>query len=182
MRINGRSVLIPVDEKWNPLESIGAAPEYFPPTWDGPHTSLRLIQAFKTLSAIPVANGPRFKSSWWPHHPMERIDIKAKEHEYLNDLDQAREAARQCARTRHRASREEVSRMEAALSWPARYLNHRPLVMRVVQNVARFRSIGYESDKIARRLHKPAVTVRRINRAGLDAIAAGLRRDGVAVF
>jgi hypothetical protein len=31
-------------------------------------------------------------------------------------------------------------------------------------------------------LHKPAVTVRRINRAGLDAIAAGLRRDGVAVF
>jgi hypothetical protein len=72
--------------------------------------------------------------------------------------------------------------MEAALSWPARYLNHRPLVMRVVQNVARFRSIGYESDKIARRLHKPAATVRRINRAGLDAVAAGLRRDGVAVF
>jgi hypothetical protein len=116
MRINGRSVLIPVDEKWNPLESIGAAPEYIPPTWDGPHTSLRLIQAFKTLSAIPVANGPRFKSSWWPHHPMEWIDIKAKEHEYLNDLDQAREAARQWARTRHRASSEEVSRMEAALS------------------------------------------------------------------
>ena len=64
-------------------------------TWDGPHTSLRLIQAFKTLSAIPVANGPRFKSSWWPHAPMEWIDIKAKEHEYLNDFDQAREAARQ---------------------------------------------------------------------------------------
>ena len=95
MRINGHSVLIPVGEKWNPLKSVGAAPEYIPPTWDRPHTSLRLIQAFKTLSAIPVANGPRFKSSWWPHHPMEWIDIKAKEHEYLNDLDQAREAARQ---------------------------------------------------------------------------------------
>ena len=54
--------------------------------------------------------------------------------------------------------------------------------MRVVQTAARFRSIGYESDKIAQRLHKPAATVRRINRAGLDAIAAGLRRDGVAVF
>ena len=158
MRINGHSILIPVGEKWNPLESVGAAPEYIPPTWDGPHTSLRLIQAFKTLSAIPVANGPRFKSSWWPHHPMEWIDIKAKEHEYLNDLDQAREAVRQWARTRHRASPEEVSRMEAALSWPARYLHHRPLVMRVVQTVARFRSMGYESDKIAQRLHKPAAT------------------------
>jgi hypothetical protein len=96
---------------------------------------------------------------------MEWIDIKAKEHEYLNDLDQAREAARQWARTRHRASPEEVSRMEMALSWAPRYLRHRPRVMRVVQNVARFRSIGYESDKIAHRLHRPAVTVRRINRA-----------------
>ena len=39
--------------------------------------------------------------------------------------------------------------MEAALSRPARYLHHRPLVMRVVQTVVRFRSIGYESDKYA---------------------------------
>ena len=66
--------------------------------------------------------------------------------------------------------------------FPSRRPPTRPLVKRVVQTVARFRSIGYESDKIARRLHKPAVTVRRINRAGLDGIAAGLRRDGVAVF
>ena len=34
--------------------------------------------------------------------------------------------------------------MEAALSWAPRYLNQRPPVMRVVQTVARFRSIGYE--------------------------------------
>ena len=39
-----------------------------------------------------------------------------------------------------------------------------------------------ESDKIAHRLRKPAATVRRINRAGLDVIAAGLRRDDVAIF
>ena len=72
--------------------------------------------------------------------------------------------------------------MEAALSWPARYLHQRPLVMRFMQTVARFRSTGYESDKISRKLNKPPVTVRRINRAGLDAIAAGLRGDDVAVF
>ena len=72
--------------------------------------------------------------------------------------------------------------MEAALSLAGALLNQRPLVMRVVQQVARFRAVGYESDRIAHRLHKPPVTVRRINRAGLDAIAAGLRRDGVAVF
>ena len=161
---------------------IGAPPEYVPPSWDGPHCSVRLVQAFKTLASMPAANGPRFRSGSWPGAPMEWIDIVAKEHEWLNDPGQAREAAQQWARTRHRVTPEEVSRMEAALSWAPHYLSTRPLVMKLVQNVARFRSIGYESDKIAQRLHKPAVTVRRINRAGLDAIAIGLRRDDVAVF
>ena len=35
---------------------------------------------------------------------------------------------------------------------------------------------------IAHKLHKSPPVLRRINRAGLDAIATGLRRDGVAVF
>ena len=142
--------------------------------WDGPHCSVRLVEAFKTLAAMPEQRGPRFRSGHWPKYPMEWIDIVAKEHEWLNDYGQASEAARQWARTRHRSTPEEVSR--------TRYLITRPLVMRVVQTVARFRSVGYESDKIAHRLHKPAATVRRINRAGLDAIAAGLRRDDVTVF
>jgi hypothetical protein len=175
------SLLIPADDRWNPLEHVSAA-EYVPPSWDGPHCSVRLVQAFKTLAAMPVANGPRFKSGHWAQYPMEWIDIVAKEHEWLNDPGQAREAAQQWARTRHRVTPAEVGHMEMALSWPAHYLRTRPLVMRVVQTVARFRSIGYESDKIAHKLHKPPATVRRINRAGLDVIAAGLRRDGVAVF
>ena len=175
------SLLIPADDRWNPLEHV-TAPEYVPGVWDGPHAGVRLVEAFKTLSRMPMERGPRFKSGLWAQYPMEWIDIVAKEHEWLNDHGQASEAARQWARTRHRSTPEEVSRMEAALSWAPRYLIARPLVMRVVQTVARFRSIGYESDKIAHRLRKPAVTVRRINRAGLDTIAAGLRRDGVAVF
>jgi hypothetical protein len=175
------SILIPAEDRWNPLEHITAA-EYIPPVWIGAHAGLRLVQAFKTLSAIPVANGPRFKSGYWAPYPMEAIDIVAKEYEYLNDFGQAREAAQQWARTRHRATPEEVSRMEAALSWPARYLHTRPLVCRLVLAVAQLRSIGWESDRIARRLHKPAAVARRVNRTGLDEIAAGLRRDAVAVF
>jgi hypothetical protein len=175
------SLLIPAEERWNPLEHVSAA-EYVPGVWDGPHCGVRLVQAFKTLAALPTANGPRFNSGFWPKHPMEWIDIVAKEHEFLNDYGQAAEAARQWARTRHRCTPEEVSRMEMALSWGARYLHHRPLVCRLTLAVAQLRSIGFEGDRIARRLRKPAATVRRTNRAGLDAIAAGLRRDGVAVF
>jgi hypothetical protein len=176
------SLLIPADaEKWNPLEFTTAV-EYVPALWDGPHCGVRLVQAFKTLSTLPPAKGPSSRSGYWPSAPMEWIDIVAKEHEYLNDPGQAREAAQQWARTRHRCTPEEVSRMEAALSWAGHYLGHRPLVARVVQSVAQFRSVGWEGDRIARRLRKPAAMVRRTNRAGLDAIAAGLRRDGAAVF
>ena len=39
------------------------------------------------------------------------------------------------------------SRMEAALSWTARYLCHRYLVARVVQSVAQLRSISFEGDR-----------------------------------
>jgi hypothetical protein len=157
MRVNGHSVLIPVDEKWNPLETIGAAPEYVPPSWDGPHCSVRLVQAFKTLASMPVANGPRFRSGSWPGAPMEWIDIVAKEHEWLNDPGQAREAAQQWARTRHRVTPAEVGRMEAAPSWPARYLVTRPWVLRLVQQVAcsgpgALRPIGSPTSCTSRRL------------------------------
>jgi hypothetical protein len=64
------SILIPAEERWNPLE-FQTAPEYVPNMWDGPHCGVRLVQAFKTLSALPTANGPRFNSGYWPKHPME---------------------------------------------------------------------------------------------------------------
>ena len=37
-------------------------------------------------------------------------------------------------------------------------------------------------DLMAQRMKRRAATVRTMNRAGLDLIADGLRRDGVAVF
>jgi hypothetical protein len=141
------SILIPAEDRWIPIEHV-SAPEYVPSFWDGPHCGVRLVQAFKTLSAIPVAKGPSTRSGYWPHHPMEWIDIVAKEHEWLNDYGQASEAARQWARTRNRCTPEEVSRMEAALSWPARYLCHRPLVCRLTLAVAQLRPIGFEGDRL----------------------------------
>jgi hypothetical protein len=72
--------------------------------------------------------------------------------------------------------------MEAAIVWPARYLAGRPLIMRSVHQVAAGRARGIEMEAIARRMRRSASTVRTMNRAGLDLIADGLRRDGVAVF
>ena len=172
------SLLIPADDKWNPLEHVTAA-EYIPPAWIGAHAGLRLVEAFKTLAQVPASRGPASKSGWWPHYKTEWVDLLAREEA---DAQVKEDIARSINRVRIAPSAQAVSRMEAALSWPGRYLVARPLVLRVVQSVARFRSIGYETDKIAHRLHKSPPVLRRINRNGLDAIAAGLRRDDVAVF
>ena len=139
------SLLIPADDRWNPLEHV-TAPEYVPSVWDRPHAGVRLVEAFKTLSQMPMERGPRFKSGYWAQYPMEWIDIVAKEHEWLNDPGQAREAAQQWARTRHRVTPAEVGHMEMALSWPGHYLADRPLVLRLVQSVAWLRARGMETD------------------------------------
>ena len=76
----------------------------------------------------------------------------------------------------------EVGNMETAIVWPARYLAARPLIVCVVHQVAAGRARGVEMEAIARRTRRRAATVRAMNRAGLDLIADGLRRDGVAVF
>ena len=51
--------------------------------------------------------------------------------------------------------------------------------MRVVQTVARFRSIGYESDKIAHKLHKPPATVSTALGSTPSLPGCGVWRGGV---
>jgi len=171
------SVLIPADERWNPLEHV-TAPEYVPPTWDGVHVGVRLVEAFKTLSKMPTP-GLSTKSGIWPEYRHEWADLLAR-------ADGDPEIALADALGRNRArllpSRVDVGRMEIALIWPARYLGGRPLICRLVQRVAMLRAREYDLDRIARKLRAGSAQVRRRNRDGLDAIAAGLRRDGVPVF
>jgi hypothetical protein len=85
-------------------------------------------------------------------------------------------------RVRILPSAQDVSRMEQALIWPARYLRSLELMLRIVQRVALYRSRDLDSQIIARRLKRSPSSVRHINRAGLDRIASGLRHDDIAVF
>lgn len=171
------SRLIPFDQ-WHPLDGV-PPPEYIPPNWDGPHVGKRLIEAFGTLSRIRVARGPREYGTAWPPYEYDRADWNAQA-----QAEPAAQAAMQAARNRARLlpSAEEITRMETTIGWPAHYLWQRPVIMRIVQVVALLRSREREMDQIARRLKRSPVAVRRVNRIGLDLIAAGLRLDCVPVF
>ena len=154
-------------------------PEWVPPAWIGEHVGVRLVEAFKTLALMPVANGPRMPHNAWPRYKIEWADLLAQK-----EMERADKELRAAAANRVRLapSRQDISRMESALVWPARYLQSRPLIMRCLHRVALLRSRGVDTETIERKLKRRPATVRAMNRAGLDFIATGLRRDAVPVF
>ena len=89
------------------------------------------------------------------------------------------------ARLRNRAtvrsSAQQISRMEAAIAWQGRYVTDRERA-KVVQLVALYRARDQDLGYACRKLRVGLRQGRERNREGLDAIAAGLRRDQVRVF
>jgi hypothetical protein len=166
-------------DEWHPLDGV-PAPEYIPPCWIGPHVGVRLVEAFKSLSRMPMPGRISTKSGLWPQYRHDWEDWLAQ---VTADKDAQEQDARAQNRARVQPTAEDITRMERAIAWPARYLGQRPIIARTVQRVAVYRAVrGYELDMIARKLHAPAPVIRHRNRDGLDTIAAGLRQDQEAVF
>jgi hypothetical protein len=167
-----------VDDGWHPLSGL-PAPEYVPAQWNGPHVGRRLIEGFRTLARVPVERGPGPPATAWPLYVLEFREYYAA----LVGDDRAEYATVAAERNRVRlpASAEDIARMEAVISWPARYLAD-CRIARVVLFVAARRARDWPMERIAQKLRRSAGYVRRCNRAGLDEIAAGLRRDAVVVF
>ncbi len=170
-----KAVLIPGDE-WHPLDNA-PAPEYIPPAWDGPHCGLRLCDAFKTLACLPSGflGGA---SGFWPDYFYEWEDLLAQK---TSDVATQEDDASLRNRTRVRPSAQEISRMEMVISWPGRYISDRDTA-RIVQRVALARSRDLDMRHVAWKMRLNPKSLRSSNQHGLDAIAAGLRRDQVRVF
>jgi hypothetical protein len=175
--------LIPRDEVlndiWHPLSGI-AAPEYIPPTWTDFHAGKRLSEAFEVLARMPHIRGPRDYENSWPREILvEWEDAIARAQQEQAERDRA---DKQQNRVRVLPTSNEISRMEAALSWPARYLSELPQLLRTVGACALVRSRGRDQESAARRLGIPGRLVRRWNGEGLKMISGGLVRDQVRVF
>jgi hypothetical protein len=177
--VMAQQVLIPGNE-WHPLDG-GDAPEYIPETWDGPHVGQRLIEGFRTLACLPDRDRHKTSASgFWPETWVEWTDMLAQT---TSDTAQQEIDAKIRNHVRARPSAQEVTRMEIVLTWPAKYLAHKSVMMaRIVQSVAYMRAKEYDLDKISRKLRMGARHVRRVNREGLDTIAVGLRMHGEPVF
>jgi hypothetical protein len=163
--------------EWHPLDHT-PAPDYIPPSWDGPHVGKRLEEALRTLRYMPVNGYPAGFTVSWPVILHEYSDRAA----YEDDPIWKAERAVGSNWTKPRPSSIEIARMETAIIWPARYLGYVPQLLRAVQTVALARSRDRDVAHAARKLGLPGRLTRRWNSEGLDLIAAGLRRDAVPVF
>jgi len=172
------STLIKADAiRFNPLEDAFMV-EVLPSAWNGPHVSVRIADAFNTLSRLPSASR-RTALGFWP----------AYEYSWQDTLAQLEQAAEEQARERRIANRVrakpdivEVSRMERSICWPMEYLADQPLLARAVNAMAFAHALGRDVVWLARNRGGDPDLWQRGNWAGCALIAQGLVRDKVAVF
>ncbi|WP_166304242.1 hypothetical protein [Bradyrhizobium sp. 2S1] len=161
--------------KFNPLED--AVMEDIPPTiWDGPHVGKRLSEAMRTLRMLPMQAVAGYGGSW-PAYSYEFEDLLAQQEQ--GELEKTQ---RMQNRTRIMPSYSDVTRMEAAIVWPARYLNGARHLMRAVNAVAMAHSLERDAGWVAVKRGGYADTWRANHDRGCDVIAAGLRAEMVPVF
>lgn len=156
--------------KFNALED-GAMDDRPPSIWNGPHVGKRIADAFETLNAMPTRLTR--KSGLWPAYPYEFEDLLAQQ-----EAEQRSPTPRRLSPTL-----EQITRMEAALCWPAHYLAKGPIHMQAVNALARERARGGNSSTLAtRRRGSIARTWQQLHDDGCLHIARGLIRDRVRVF
>jgi hypothetical protein len=167
-----------VDDGWHPLSGV-PAPEYVPQCWIGPHVGKRLAEALRTLRHLPINGCPAGFTNSWPEYAIEWTDRLAQ---LEGDREQQEQEAAARNWTRIVPSAVEITHMEQAISWPAKYLGDVPQLLRVVGAVAHARARYRDIAWAAHRLKLPGRLARRWNDEGLELIARGLQRDKVRVF
>jgi len=152
--------------------------DVIPDAWDGPHAGRRLVDAFATLRSLPVRRvGTR--SGFWPDYLYEWADLLAQQESGVIDteFEERRRRLQQ-----YKPSTVEISRMEGAIRWPAKYV---PLagMAHIVQRVAL--AIVREPSEpwlLLADLEHSSAWVYEQNNLGLELIAAGLRGDAIEVY
>jgi hypothetical protein len=170
-KADAAQILAPGPE-WSALDGV-PAPEYIPPMWDGVHVGVRLVDSFRVLNNLPLGIVKNFASGYWPDYWHDWGDLLSQE--------QGPEDNRDVAPMRIRLTMNEITRMERVIGWPGRYVIDDD-VRRVVQRVGLLRSHDFDLEHIAHRMRRAANQLRKLNQDGLDQIAAGLRRDKIAIF
>lgn len=147
-----------------------------PAVWSGEHVGLRLCEAMRTLRLIPMRGVAGYKVCW-PAYRYEFQDLLAQQEQ--GELERTLKLQN---RTRIMPSWRDVTRMEAAIGWPARFLGHDGNVAAAVNAVALAHAMERDSGWVAAKYGGYADTWRDRHDTGCGVIARQLRAERVPVF
>ncbi|MBO4221990.1 hypothetical protein [Bradyrhizobium neotropicale] len=147
-----------------------------PPRWDGGHVGRRLCEAMQTLRMLPMASVAGYRGGW-PAYAYEFDDLLAQAAQ--GELEKTMAAQN---RTKLLPSYRDVTRMEAAICWPAQFLSGLHHLVRAVNCVALAHALEQDAGWVARKHGGYAETWRANHDKGCDLIATALRRACTPVF
>jgi len=154
--------------------------EHLPDRWVPEHVGVRIIDAFRTLSMLPGPRGPKSFGTAWPAYQHEWSDLMAQAEA---GSIKARQAERNRQGSKAQPSFVDVTRMEAALYWPAHYIADAWNDWRFAVNFCSM-AFAFERDLdwVAGRKGGDCDLWRSRYLSGCDVIARGLIADRIAVF
>jgi hypothetical protein len=161
--------------KFNPLEDM-VMDDIAPSVWSGPHVGKRLAEAMRTLRMLPMGGIAGYVATW-PPYSYEWQDLLAQ-----NEKGELEKTMRSQNRVRLLPSYSDVTRMEAAIYWPAKFLVQQDWLLRAVNAVALAHSMERDSEWVANKRGGFAETWRANHDRGCEIIARGLRDEMVPVF
>lgn len=147
-----------------------------PAVWNGPHVGQRLCDAMRTLRSVPMPGVAGYRANW-PVYAYEFEDLLAQHEQGELERTQANQN-----RTRLLPSFREVSQMEIAICWPARFLASAVHIVVAVNAVALAHSFERDAGWVAAKRGGYADTWRQRHDQGCERIACGLRANRVPVF
>lgn len=150
--------------------------DYLPPeVWDMGHVSYRLVEAMRTVLAMPVTVWPREFGTAWPSYTHDQADRNAQQEGGVLELRHSEQN-----RVRRIPSSIEIARMDEALAWPMQHLGHDDRIARCVVWGAMTKA-RRRDDEVWERLGLSKSTYYRFRTVGLTHIARALHRAKVPV-
>ncbi len=149
-----------------------------PERWSVIYVMERMEGAFRTLSRLPMARGPRGYVNSMPFYLYDRSDLNAQLETYeLERMAQLRN------RVRIAPTPADIERMEEALHWPTAYLSGSEFhhLARAVNLASLWDAIDADIDRGLRRIKVTRRTFNARRLQGLRIITRELMRGGVPI-
>jgi hypothetical protein len=147
-----------------------------PKDWSWTHITERMEEAFRTLRRMPTPTGPRGYRNSMPRYDYDRGDLNGQQETY--ELERM---AKLRNRVRLHPPPDEITRMEEAMWWPAKYLLDAEDLARAVNLSAMWAAMDADVDEGLRRIKTTRHAFNERKLRGLCIIARGLARDRVLI-